>query len=220
VMDDAARDKTEALPTRLTREIAQAYDDARIRGLCDSGALEVAAERVRHAEATMAADLLRQGLRFNNEVARSLFAVIPADRATEQPDGVVNHPAWTLAHLCHYQPATLALAGGQSVRDPAQLPDAHRYDAGSTPIRDKAAYPAWAELTARYKQAHDEILQSLESITHQTLVQRPGLGRWAHTFADTASALQYLLVHHEAIHLGQMMVWCRVMGVLATQSNA
>jgi len=220
VNDNDANDKPRACPPPLTRDIVRAYEDAKVRGLCEDGAVEAAAEPLHRAEATRVSGLLRQGVDSNRKIARHLFATIPAERATEQPAGVVNHAAWTIAHLNHYHPAILDLIQGRAVRDPGQHPDAARYDAGSTPTADPGAYPAWADLAARYNRAHDGIHEALGSVSHQALAQPPKLERWAEAFADTASALQYLLVHHEALHLGALTVWCRVTGLLMIKSDA
>lgn len=220
VNNDNVSDRAQACPLTLARDIVRAYEDAKVRGVCEDGAVEAAAEPLHRAQAARVIGLLHQGLVSNREVAQSLFATIPAERATEQPPGVVNHAAWTIAHLNHYHPAIMDLIQGRAVHDPGQHPDAARYDAGSTPIADPGAYPSWGDLVSRYDRAHADILEALGTVSHQTLAQPPGLARWAEAFADTASALQYLVVHHEAIHLGELTVWCRATGLLVMESDA
>jgi len=45
------------------------------------------------------------------------------------------------------------------------------------------------------------------------LIQSPGLDHWAEEVGITARVLQYLMVFHEAEHLGQLAAWRRAMGL-------
>lgn len=153
--------------------------------------------------------LLIAGWQHNLDLAERLYADIPDHPMTSQPGGLPNHPAWTLAHLLHYHPAILALARGETVSDPGEHPDAHRYDAGSTPVDDPAAYPPKAELLDRYRRNHDAVAQALRDAPADRLDQQPGLARWVRTFPTTGAALQYLMVFHEAQHLGEVTAWRR-----------
>lgn len=205
-VDKDTYNQSQTPPSDLAREVIEAHEDAKFRGLCEDGALEAAAERVRRVDATSTGWLLRRGMHSNGGVAKRLFGLIPPERATEQPGGVTNHPAWTIAHLRLYHPAILALARGQSVCDPGEHPD-------------PGAYPSWAQLVARFNEAHAQVHDALRRITCQTLARSPGLERWTEAFGDTAPTLQYLLVHHEAVHRGELTVWCRAAGLLPAGPN-
>lgn len=152
------------------------------------------------------------GWHLNLAKAEALLADIPPDQITRQSPEVVNHPAWTLAHLIHYHPAIISLARGEAVADPATAPHAERYDAGSTPVDDPSLYPAKDALLAQYRAGHEEVVKLLKTAPSGRLTQPPGLPRWEQAFGTTRHALVYLMHYHESLHLGQVMVWRRAMG--------
>ncbi len=160
-----------------------------------------------------ALEILRAGAQINLAHAQALLADIPAAQMAAQPGGVVNHPAWTLAHLLHYHPAILSLARREPVADPGQHALAKQYDAGSTPVAELSRYPGKGELLERFCTSHARIAAALRDTTAKTLVSPPGLARWVQPFGTTQYALTYLLVFHEAEHLGQLAAWRRALGL-------
>jgi uncharacterized damage-inducible protein DinB len=144
---------------------------------------------------------------------QQLLRDIPASLMTTQPGGLLNHPAWTLSHLCHYHPAILSLLRGQSVEDPALHPDADHYDEGSLPVDRPALYRSSEELRAMYQAGHEEILAAVQSTTPEILTSQPGLPRWAQSFVHTGDVLMYLMIMHESQHAGQIMSWKRAAGL-------
>ncbi len=162
---------------------------------------------------TSISDLLLAGWRKNHTIARALLADADPSLMTRQSPGVVNHPAWTLSHLIFYHPAILSLAQGQSVDDPALAVDASIYDEGSTPIDDPTCYRSKEALLALYSHGHAQVETALRQVSPNLLAQPPGLERWSHAFPDSAQTLVYLMLIHEAQHLGQLMVWRRAVGL-------
>jgi hypothetical protein len=161
---------------------------------------------------TTCPDILLAGWKRNLDKTMELLAGIPNGRAAEQPGGVINHPAWTLAHLNHYHPAILSLVAGEPVHDPGDHPDAPRFDAGSTPVADPDQYPALPTLIADYRNGHEQIDRAMRDMAPAQLQQPPGLARWVKPLATTAGALNYLMLYHESTHIGQIMVWRRAAG--------
>lgn len=157
------------------------------------------------------AGLLLSGWRQNAAKVRELMGEVTADNMTMQPEGVVNHPAWTLAHLIHYHPAIFHLALGEAVEDPALEPNAAFYDEGSTPVADTSVYPTRNELLNHYLAGHVRIEKALAHAPESLFAKPPGLARWTKAFATTGDALVYLMLVHESQHVGQMMVWRRAM---------
>lgn len=142
-----------------------------------------------------------------------LIQDIPPAIMTQQPAGLLNHPAWTTAHLCHYHPAIISLLQGKAVNDPAKAPDADRFDEGSTPVADAEAYPSHEQLIKQYTTGHAKILAALNETQATTLARPAGLERWARSFASTADVLHYLMIMHESQHAGQIMSWRRLQGI-------
>lgn len=157
-------------------------------------------------------DILLAGWQKNLEQTEALLDGIASDQMTRQPAGAPNHPAWTIAHLLHYHPAILSLIDGKPVNDPAEHPDASRYDAGSTPVDEPQQYPSKDELIANYPAGHEQVTSQLRQVSEDQLDRAPGLPRWAKAFPSIAATLTYLMVVHEATHLGQIMTWRRAMG--------
>ncbi len=156
--------------------------------------------------------LLMNGWRQNRQQLEALLTDVSTDGMTRQPHGVVNHPAWTIAHLIHYHPAILSLLRGEVVDDPATATDADLYDAGSTPVHDSSLYPDRQTLLERYCNHHEQVIELLAGVESATFDRPPGLPRWAEAFGTTDCALVYLMHVHEAMHIGQIMVWRRAMG--------
>lgn len=156
-------------------------------------------------------DLFIRGWQRVTDQAKSLLGDVPADQYVLQPNGVVNHPAWTLSHLIHYHPAILSLLRNEPVADPANAPKANLYDEGSTPQSDTTLYLPGDELLMAYCQGHDQILNALQQAPEDFFARKPGLDRWAKAFPTVADNLVYLMLLHESQHLGQVMAWRRAL---------
>lgn len=158
-------------------------------------------------------DLLLQNWKGNLDYALRLVHDLGDSQIVLQPALHMNHPAWVLCHLCHYHPAILALIVGESCPDPAQHPDAPRFDEGSTPVPDTAQYPNRRELLERFRLGHEEISEALADVTIERLNEPVALVRWQSLWGATGVALAYLMLMHESVHLGQVSAWRRAQGL-------
>ena len=87
---------------------------------------------------------------FTRFYAQRLLEDVPDAAMAEPAGGIVNHPAWQVAHvLCVYNMAA-RLLGGQV--DPA-LAWADRWGPGSKPATDRAAYPGRPRCSRRWSGA-------------------------------------------------------------------
>ena len=123
--------------------------------------------------------VLLEGWRHNLAFAEALLRDAPEDQRTTQPGSVVNHPAWTLGHLSHCHPAIPSLAQGQPVDDPGRRPNATVFDEGAAPADDPGQYPTLNDLLAQFRQGHARVEEALQTAAPETLIQPPGLNRWA-----------------------------------------
>lgn len=159
------------------------------------------------------AQMLAYGSALNLGKVEALMKDIAPDVMTHQPTGVMNHPAWTIAHLVHYHPAILCMLRGEVIADPGLHPDAPRFDAGSIPVDDVAACPTRDALLGQYRRGHQDAERLLQSVDGEVLQGKPGLPRWAKAFGTVEKALVYLMLYHESLHIGEIMVWRRAMGL-------
>lgn len=136
---------------------------------------------------------------------------IPEHRMTEQPGGIVNHPAWTLSHLNAYAGLLLSLLDDQSV--PTVETELERFGYGTTPVPDRGAYATKQELVDRFNQRHAR-LAAVVAERHATCFPR----RPPETFQQHAPTVGHLavtlMVAHPAYHLGQLKQWRRAAGMV------
>lgn len=127
-------------------------------------------------------------------------------RAAEQPAGAVNHPAWTLTHLCVAHDFTLQLLGGTAICPAGWAAIA---SPGSTPTTDRAMYPSISEALAMLDRQHAEIDRLVRAAKPaQFAAESPENIR---SFAPTIGhVIAYMLLSHENYHLAQIAVWKRV----------
>ncbi|MFO0833205.1 MAG: DinB family protein [Phycisphaerales bacterium] len=130
---------------------------------------------------------------------------VPDQRMTDQPGTIVNHPAWTLAHLGAYAGLVLMLLD-ENV--PCVDAEHEQFGYGTTPVNNPAAYPSKAELLARLTDRHAR-LAAIIPARHADYFQRPTPDKYR-PFTPTIGLLAVnLLTNHEAYHLGQLKQWRR-----------
>lgn len=135
-----------------------------------------------------------------------MVADIPESRLAEQPGGLVNHPAWTLAHLCTAAGAILKLLD-EPCADFTDA-EARAFGPGSTPIADLGEYESRATLLARLADRHARAEKAVRA-KHAEYFDRP-TPESLQKFAPTVGRLvMYLLSAHESYHLGQLSQWKR-----------
>ena len=130
------------------------------------------------------------------------------------PEGLENHPAWTLGHLV----TGSALVATDLGRDP-DLPNGWRElferrgpNDPRRPDEDPARYP-------QREQVWGELVRMHELVSAALVTVEPG--RWERREAwrfdgylpRNADMLQFMLVAHESLHLGQLGCWRRRFGL-------
>jgi hypothetical protein len=129
-----------------------------------------------------------------------------ADMVSQPVPGVtMNHPAWTLGHLSPYHHVCAAMLMGEPFSDPMHA----TYAKGTKPSTDAAAYPPKATLLTDYLAGHDLLTTALKAADPSVLAKPIPLARWQERFPRIADALLYLMLSHEATHLGQISSWRR-----------
>ena len=100
---------------------------------------------------------------------------IPESRMTEQPGGLVNHPAWTLSHLNAYAEVLLAMLDAPTA--PAADDEMERFGYGTTPVPDPAAYQPKHALLQHFK-VRNERLAAVVAEKHAAYFARPAPERF------------------------------------------
>jgi hypothetical protein len=135
---------------------------------------------------------------------------VPQSRMLEQPGGLVNHPAWTLAHLGAAAGFLLTLLDDRSV--PTADAEFKQFGPGSTPSVVPSAFPPKQELLDRLVARHALVVAAVEQ-KHSEYFARP-TPEPLRAFAPTIGRIAvYLLAAHESYHLAQLMQWRRAAGL-------
>ena len=144
------------------------------------------------------------------EYLRRLVADVPDEIMTRQAHHVVNHPSWVIGHLTY----SCQAIGGEMGLDP-WLPEHWETDfgAGSTPTDELARYPKKAALLAALADAQQRIVSRLKSIGESALEEPLPHERHRPVFPTLGHAVTHILTSHAAVHVGQLTVWRRAVGL-------
>lgn len=136
---------------------------------------------------------------------------IPDARMAEQPQGNVNHPAWTLSHLNLTAGFLLQLLDETCPEfNPA---DGAKFGPGSKPVPDLSLHASKETLLRQLTQRHT-LLDAAIRAKHATYFDRPSPEN-LRQFAPTLGRITiYLITAHENYHLGQLMQWHRAAGMV------
>jgi hypothetical protein len=127
-----------------------------------------------------------------------------------QPHGIANHPSWVVGHLAH----SCEMLGGVVGLAP-WLPQgwAARFGTGSVPVADASAYEPKAQALAILSDAQSRVTRAVGRL-HDAFLDQP-FPNPSHreVFPTVRHALTQVLVGHTAMHVGQLTVWRRAMGL-------
>lgn len=142
-----------------------------------------------------------------------LVADVEENQLTVQPHGVINHPAWVMGHLAH---SFQAIGGERGL--PPWLPEdwSERFGTGSTPIPDRTAYPTKQTLLAAIDDGRQRLTAALSILTDRDLAVPLPDERYRSVFPTLGHAVLHILGAHAAVHVGQVTVWRRAMGLPTT----
>ena len=138
-----------------------------------------------------------------------MLQTIPAGEMLRQPSAGANHPLWIVGHLAvGDDQIRSALGGGQ-----AHLPEkwVKMFGTGSTPTSQSDAYPPYDEVHRALTESRQRLLDWFEGMSDDDL-RRPLPESWQ-GFAPTYGALISALAAHEALHVGQLSVVRRSLGL-------
>ena len=142
--------------------------------------------------------------------ARQLVVDVPDEHWAEQPAPGLNHPAWILGHLTIAADYALQCVGAK-----ATAPDgwAAVFAPGTVPSPERGLYPAKADLLNAYEAAHGALAAAAASADPTLMAKPTPVEPMKARFPTLGDLLAYVLTTHEAVHLGQLSAWRRVMGL-------
>ena len=147
---------------------------------------------------------------FNLRYAEMLVNDVSDEQMTEQPGGVINHPAWSLGHL-----TVSADRLGQLLGLDSDLPEgwSETFKTGGEPSGDGAAYPGKEEILGALKEQHDRNTVAANDFDASRFAEpHPDEGSRKY-FPTIGDMVVFMMTSHEMDHLGQIAAWRRAMGL-------
>lgn len=170
-------------------------------------------------------DFFIQGARRLHGRAEKLTAGIESDFAARKPlgrDGVVidcNHATFIFGHLSLYPARMLERAGldGSAVKAPEGWEALFSAGVECRDDRDGNIYPAFSESKERFFRGSEYAFEKLASVSQDQLLVPPAEERLRASFPNLGCMLNFLLVAHVSMHLGQLSTWRRCFGLKSVE---
>jgi hypothetical protein len=141
---------------------------------------------------------------------RRMVADVPVEMFTRQVAGAVNHPAWVIGHLTY----SCQAIGGEVGIVP-WLPGNWQelFGTGSTPLDRPNVYPGKPDLLAALADGQSRVVRRLAELGEAVLGAPLPDERHRTMFPTIGDAVLHILTSHAAVHVGQVTVWRRVVGL-------
>jgi hypothetical protein len=142
--------------------------------------------------------------------SRTLVADIGDERMAEQPQAGINHPAWVLGHLGLTAGRGLALLGV-----PETLPKGWTtlFGRGSKPTNSRAGYPSKDELLQAIERGYQQLREMAVGASPEKLSQPNPNPMLKEALPTVGGLITFLLTGHVGLHLGQLSMWRRLIGL-------
>ncbi len=138
---------------------------------------------------------------------------IPAQQFAHMPHPGMNHPAFCLGHMVLSANAVLKMLGREDlVAEPEGWGDLFEQDVEC--VEQDGRYPEKDLIVQLYVASHEAAVQVLPT-TPEEVFQRenPAEGRFKELAPTIGAAVNFLLVFHHSVHLGQVSAWRRAIGL-------
>lgn len=145
--------------------------------------------------------------------ARALLTDVQEDQFAHLPMPGFNHPAFCYGHLAGYPNRMMEFLG--CPEEQVELPfDPAPYQAGAECVEQDGRYAVMPVIVDAFFDAHDRLIKVLPSATPERFAAPSGLdGRMGEIFPRIGDAIDFMCGHHIAMHLGQVSMWRRAMGL-------
>jgi hypothetical protein len=145
--------------------------------------------------------------------ASMLVADIPAERFSERPHPTMNHPTFCLGHLSIYPDKTLPLLDHPDLA--VERPEWDElFSFRATCEDDSGQYPGKDEIVDFFTERCAVVRDVLDTVDDEVFRRplpedHPMRGR----MEDVGSVVNFLLLAHPMVHLGQLSAWRRAAGL-------
>jgi len=148
--------------------------------------------------------------KYSLDYLREQVSDVPEDNIAVQPEGVRNHPLWTIGHLAF----TSEMLGGV-IGVEGWLPEswAASFGFGSDPSGDNLNGVTKAEALAMLAEAERRLSEAVLALDNRALDAPFPDESYLEVFPTIRHALTQVLIGHTAYHVGQVGVWRSAMGL-------
>ena len=148
--------------------------------------------------------------KFNLQFAKTLVKDLSVEQMVQQPNGVVNHAAWSLGHL-----VSSADHLGQFVGLESALPSEweETFKTGGIPSSDASLYPSKSDLLTQLETQHERNSTAVSAMDPARFTEPHPNEKVREHFPTVGDMVVFLMTSHEMDHLGQVAAWRRAMGL-------
>lgn len=154
---------------------------------------------------------------YSLDYLREMIADVPEGSMTAQPDGITNHPAWTIGHLVFIAQAIGGVIGVEPWLDEDW---AKQFGPGSSPSDLSTGSHAsphatlnTVDLIVALDTAQAKLTTAVAAFPDSQLDEPFPDPSYADVFPTVRHALTQVLLGHTAFHIGQISVWRRAMNL-------
>jgi uncharacterized damage-inducible protein DinB len=148
-------------------------------------------------------------LSFSRGFFEKVLDEIPPDKMMFQPVPGGNHALWQVGHMAVTDDMFLSSLGGR----PALCPEGWQklFGYGSQPSGDPSDYPSPQDVRRTFDQARQDLRDWFSSMSREQLAEP--LPKDLSMFAPSFGALMSSLACHEGMHIGQLTVIRKALGL-------
>ena len=158
-------------------------------------------------------NFLAHALEKTTGYAKVLLTDIEPDSFAHMPMPNFNHPAFCYGHLALYPNLWFDFLGRPEEK--IEIPfDEALYQQGAECVEQDGRYASMEEITSTFFAVHKRALEVLPTVDASVFAQElPEGTRYRDFFGHVGNALTFMTGPHLMMHLGQVSMWRRAMGL-------
>jgi uncharacterized damage-inducible protein DinB len=148
--------------------------------------------------------------RMNAALTKKAFADITEEQMRAQPGPGMNPPIWILGHLCFAWDGVLRLIGQRSI---CSADFKRPFVPGSKLDGLPAELPSKTEMLAKFDEISERLLAELPKVDEAQWAKPNPSPFFTTELPTVLDMVSNLLFSHHMMHVGQLTVWRRLMGL-------